>query len=147
VSDPTEGLVKVFIDLPDEAGMAGESFWAKPVGPELFELRSSPWYAYDLHFGDVVHAIPNALGEIPRIREVVRPSGHKTLRIIFPKETSESEQVAILEQLQPYGASYERAFAHFVAVDVPPTGKYQQVCDALWAMEKEGRLNYETGTS
>jgi hypothetical protein len=147
VVDPEEDLVKVYIDLPNETSTSGESFWAKPVGPELFELRNSPWYAFDLHFGDVVRATPDNPGERPRIRKVVRPSGHKTLRVIFPKETSEAEQVAILGELKPYGGSYERAYAHFVAIDVLPDGDYQQVCDMLWAWQQEGRLHYETGTT
>jgi Domain of unknown function (DUF4265) len=146
MTETKEGLVKVYVDLPGDTGAGGESFWAKPVEPDLYELRNSPWYAFDLHFGDVVRAVPNQPGEKPRIRKVVRRSGHKTLRVVFPKETPEAEQLALLDELKPYGASYERAHAYFLAVDVLPEGDYQKVCDLLWAWENAGKLEYETGT-
>ena len=147
MSEPEEKLVKVHIDLPDETRTSGESFWAKPVGPELFELRNSPWYAHDLHFGDVVRAVADEPGKTPRILKVVRASGHKTLRVIFPKDTTEPEQVAVIDELRPYGASYERAYSHFLAIDVAPGGDYQKICDILWALEQDGALTYDTGAT
>jgi len=142
----TEGLVKIYIDLPDDEVSSGESFWAKPVGPDLYEIRNSPFHAYDLHFGDVVKAVPDSADLKPRIREVVKPSGHKTLRVVFPKGTPKERQVDLLDQLTPLGASFERAGVHMVAIDVDPRGNYQDVCDQLWQWEQEGLLNYETGT-
>jgi len=117
------------------------------LGDDLFEVRNSPWYAYDIHFGDVVRAIPPNADQKPTFREVVKPSGHKTLRVLFPKETSEAEQAALLDRLSSDGASYERANSRLVAIDVRPAGNYQRVCDRLWEWEQEGVLDYETGTS
>jgi hypothetical protein len=147
VSAVEEGLVKVWIEVLDDPQTSGESFWAMPVGPELYELRNSPWYAHDLHFGDVVRAVAGNPGEKLHILKVVRPSGHKTLRVIFPKGTPEETQVAYFSQLKPLGASYERAYAHFVAIDVLPEGDYQRVCDLLSAWEQEGVLEYDTGAT
>jgi Domain of unknown function (DUF4265) len=147
VADSTEeGLVKVIVDLPDDASVGAESMWAKPVGPELYELRNSPWHAYDLHFGDVVRAVADSPDEKPRVRKVVRPSGHKTLRVIFATALAEPRQIQLLSQLALFGASYERASAQLVAMDVLPEGDYQHVCDMLWSWEQEGLLEYETGT-
>jgi Domain of unknown function (DUF4265) len=142
-----EHLEKIYIDLPNDGVVGGESVWAKPLGGDLFEVRNSPWHAYDVHFGDVVRAIPRNADEKPWFREVVKPSGHKTLRVLFPKETPEVEQAGLLDQLSSDGASYERANSRLVAVDVLPGGNYQRVCDRLWAWEQEGLLDYETGTS
>ena len=96
-----EGLVKIFVDLYD-APFETESFWAKPRGSDLYELRNSPWYACDLHFGDVVRAVPDRPGEKPRITEVVHRSGHKTLRVRFPAEVDESERLEMLQSLHPW---------------------------------------------
>src|SRR5262245_56293650 len=85
-----EELVKVFVELRDSP-FETESFWAKPLGGDLYELRNSPWYAYDLHFYDVVRAIPDQPDERPRITGVVRAGGHKTLRVLFAAELAEAE--------------------------------------------------------
>lgn len=140
-----EGLVKLYLDLPDDEGVGGESLWARPVGPDLYEIRNVPFHAYDLHFNDVVRASTIAPGEKPRIQEVVKRSGHRTLRVIFPDATPESRQAELLGELRPFGATYERATRLYVAIDVEPSGDYQAVCDRLWAWEKDGILEYETG--
>ena len=120
--------------------------WAKQVGRALYQVRNVPFYAFDLHFNDIVKAAPDGPGRKPRILRVVKASGHKTLRVIFPVGTPESKQVDMLSQLHPRGATYERATARMVAIDVAPVGDYQAVCDHLWAWEQEGFLWYETGT-
>jgi hypothetical protein len=141
-----EGLVKVFVELHD-APFGTESFWARPLGGDLYELRNSPWFAFDLHFSDVVRAIPDKPGEKPRIVEVVRRSGHKTLRVIFPPTVSEAERLEMLRSLHPLRAFHENCNGALYAVDVEPEGDYGAVCDQLWAWEQAGRLVYETGTT
>lgn len=140
-----EGLVKVFVDLTDEP-FGGESFWARPLGNDEYELRNSPWYAFDLHFYDVVKALPDKQGEKPRIRGVIRRSGHKTLRVIFPAEVSNEKRVEMLTFLRRWEGFYENADGILYAVDVEPDGDYQAVCDQLSAWEQQGLLWYETGT-
>lgn len=140
-----ERLVKVWVELPDDEVVGGESLWANAVGPERYEIRNVPFHAYDLHFNDVVHARADKPDEKPRVLKVVSRSGHKTLRVIFPDAVSEPEQVELLGQLRDLGATYERANARLVAIDVEPTGDYQAVCEKLWALEQAGKLDYETG--
>jgi hypothetical protein len=141
-----EELVKVFVELHD-APFETESFWAKPLGGDLYELRNSPWYAYDLHFYDVVRAVPDHAGEKPRIVGVVRRSGHKTLRVLFPPETAESERLVMLRSLHQWRGFHENCDGTLYAVDVEPDGDYGAVCDQLWAWEQAGRLEYQTGVS
>ena len=140
-----EALTKVYIDLPEDGGPSSESFWARPLGDDLYELRNSPWYAYDLHFYDVVRALADAPDDKPRIREVIKRSGHRTLRVIFSDGTDPDTQSALLRQLNDRKAYYEKAWERFYAVDVEPDGDYQAVCNQLWAWEQEGILAYETG--
>jgi hypothetical protein len=141
-----ERLVKVWVALPDDEVVGGESLWANPVGPERYEIRNVPFHAYDLHFNDVVHARADNPDEKPKVLKIISRSGHKTLRVIFQEMIEEPEQVELLGQLRDLGATYERATACLVAIDVEPTGDYQAVCDKLWAWEKAGKLEYETGT-
>ena len=101
-----EGLVKVFLELHD-APFETESFWAKPLGGDLYELRNSPWYAFDLHFYDIVRAIPDQPDEKPRIVGVVRRSGHKTLRVLFPPEVAEPERLEMLRSLHHWRGFHE----------------------------------------
>jgi hypothetical protein len=141
-----EGLVKVFVELHD-APFETESFWARPLGGDLYELRNSPWYAFDLHFYDVVRAIPDQPGEKPHITEVVRRGGHKTLRVLFPTEVGEPKRLEMLRSLHRWRGFHENCDGRLYAIDVEPEGDYAAVCNQLWAWELEGRLSYETGTT
>jgi Domain of unknown function (DUF4265) len=146
MSAADEGLVKVLVELHD-APFKGESLWAKPLGGELYELRNSPWYAFDLHFYDVVRAIPDQPDEKPRVVEVVRRGGHKTLRVLFAPEVTESERLEMLRSLHQWRAFHENCDSRLYAIDVEPDGDYGAVCDQLWAWEQAGRLSYETGVT
>jgi hypothetical protein len=141
-----EGLVKVVVELQD-APVGAESFWAKPLGDDLYELRNSPWFAYDLHFGDVVRAVADRPGERPRVVEVVRPGGHRTLRVLFRREVGEAEQREMLKTLNRWRGFHEHCKGQLYAIDVEPDGNYEAVCDQLWAWEQAGQLTYETGAT
>jgi hypothetical protein len=142
-----EGLVKVFVELDGDGPFASESFWARPLGDDLYELRNSPWFAFDLHFYDVVRAVPDQPDEKPRILEVVRRSGHKTLRVVFPPKVSERQRVRMLRSLHRWRGFHEHYDGGLYAIDVEPDGDYGAVCDQLWKWEQAGRLEYETGTT
>jgi Domain of unknown function (DUF4265) len=78
-------LVKVRMEAPDGSPWSGwvesGSLWSRPLGGDLYEIQNTPIHARDLHFVDVVRAIPDAPGEIPNVVAVVRSGGHRTLRI------------------------------------------------------------------
>jgi hypothetical protein len=141
-----EGLVKLFVELHD-APFARESLWARPLGDELYELRSSPWYAFDLHFADVVRAVSDGPDEMLRILDVVRRSGHKTLRVLFPLDLAEAEKLEMLQSLHRWRGFHENCDGRLYAIDVEPDGNYRAVCDQLEEWEKAGRLVYEPGTT
>ena len=140
----TEKLVKIHIDLPGRKDIGGESLWAKPLAGGKYEIRNSPWYAYDIHWGDIVRAESPGARSKPEFKKVVKRSGHKTLRVIFDKKAG---MAAILKKLNGLGATYEHAHGRFYAVDIEPSVDYKAVCNFLWSHEQDGQLNYETGTS
>lgn len=139
-----ERLIKIYIDLPENETVGGEAVWAKPIGNDLYEIRNSPWHAYDIHFGDVVKALSLGQDKKPIFSEVIKRSGHKTLRIFFSEGADEE---GILKKLKEMNASHEKAWNRFYAIDAEPDGDYQLVCDYLWSLEQKGILEYETGTT
>ena len=72
-----KALTKIFVDLPHHWATGGESMWALPLGADLFELRNTPFYAYDLNFLDVVKAVPASHDEKPGILAIARRGGHR----------------------------------------------------------------------
>lgn len=142
---PTEeSLTKLFIDLPNHWATGGESLWALPLGGDLYEIRNTPFHAYGINWGDIVRAHSDDPQLKPEVREVVTPSGNKTLRIFLNKQLDREQQEAILSSLQYLDISWERANDHFVAIDIQPESDYQAVCDKLMALELDGALEYET---
>ena len=139
------GLVKIRINLRDDEDFGGESFWALPLGDDLYELRNVPFHAHDLHFGDIVRALPPEPELKPDIVEVVRRSGHKTLRVLFSETLSDAEITQILAELNRAHAYYEHASGRFYAIDVEPDADYPAICTYLWECEQAGLLHYETG--
>jgi len=139
-----ESLTKVYIDLPHHWATGGESMWALPLGGDLYEIRNTPFYAYGINWGDIVRAHAQDSTLKPEVREVVAPSGNKTLRVFLNKGLSQTDQDAILSSLQYLDISWERADDHYVAIDIHPEADYQAVCDKLMELEQEGTLVYET---
>jgi hypothetical protein len=141
-----ERLTRVRVGLPPGARYEEELLQARPLGGDLYELRSSPWFAFDLHLGDEVRAVAGGPGESPKVVAVVRRSGHQTLRILFDPTTAAAQRKAMLRVLQRWGASHEHCDGRLYVVDVEPDGDYEAVCKQLAAWAQQGNLVYETGT-
>ncbi len=140
-----EELTKVVVDLPNHWATGGESMWAKPLGNDQYEIRNTPFHAYGLNYLDVVRAVSPSPDLKPQISEVVRTSGHQTLRVFFTSDSlSKEERLELLKRLSPFQASLECATDNHFAIDIEPDGNYGAVCDQLYAWENEGILSYET---
>lgn len=140
-----EKFTKVLVDLPNGNGIGGESMWAVELGDDLFELRNVPFHSYGLNFGDVVRAIPDRPDEKPRVLEVVRPSGHQTLRVVFLDDlTNDAQRLEHLRSLARFGATYEGRSRSLFAVDIEPDGDVNAVRDVLDVLLADGILGYET---
>jgi hypothetical protein len=138
-----ENLEKIIIDLPNHWATGGEGLWSTPLGNDLYRIENVPFFAYGLNFHDIVRAIPNNPDENPYILEVVEPSGHKTLRVIFETEDNDL-QVKLLGTLSKFGATYERANAINVAIDISKSGDYNATYDQLEIYIDQGHLSFET---
>lgn len=143
-STPDPDLVKICVELPHHWWLKGESFWAQPLGQDLYRLENVPFCAYDLNFGDVVQATADREDLKPEIRAVVERSGHQTLRIRFSDPLNREAQEPIIAALQALGGELERANGQFLAIDIPPGVSIDALRDALDEQVDAGALEYET---
>jgi hypothetical protein len=139
-----EKLTKIYVDLPNHWATVGESMWAVDLGDGLYELRNSPFHAYDLNFMDVVKAISTDPESRPEVREVVRRGGHGTLRVFFEDEVTEERRFQLLESLRPLSVSFERATEGLFALDLEPGADVRRVRAELDRWKSKGWIGYET---
>lgn len=139
-----KALEKIHIDLPNHWAIGGESFWATPLGNDLFRLENVPFYAYGLNFHDIVKATSEFDELIPEIRELVELSGYKTFRVFFKKNIDRQKQEEVLNSMENLTVSYERANTIYFSLDMQPNGDYQAVFNRLCELEKENILGFET---
>jgi hypothetical protein len=130
-----EILVKIYYALPYGVN---EYLWAKSLGDDLYEVRSIPFWVPGLNYEDVVRTIPSASNQPPRIREVVRRSGHKTLRIDF-ESSDHAQQQQILSELVVMHARFANLTGDddFYAVDTPSQNHYLPVYNYLKQLEQQ----------
>jgi hypothetical protein len=140
----TGDLIKVHIDLPNHWGTGGESLWARDLGDDLYEIENVPFYAYGINYNDVVRAVAKSPDLKPEVLEVIRHSGHRTLRIMFMNERPAEKQNRYLSQIRELGGSPERATAYYLSIDVPPAADYEALCDLLSKFQYDYVLEYET---
>ena len=116
--------------LLEEGGLV-ETLWATRVGPDLYRLDNSPFWAYGVSWYDVVEAHQDPDGVL-RMSRVVTKSGHRTIRIIFEPGVRESpEAQAILDGARQLGASHEGMNPGYFSLDIPPEGDLMAVAGFL----------------
>ena len=139
-----EPLTKVHVCLPNDGIVIGEHMWATPLGRDLYELRSIPFRAYGLNYGDVVRATVDRPREPPEIRFVVRSSGHRTIRVFLAGPVGEAATAALLAELKSLHVGYEGGWRRFYALDLPLESDIGAVCARLEIARAGGLLEYET---
>ena len=137
--DRVKVVVKLEKDEDDYPPADYEGLWALPVGEGLFRIDNVPFFARGIASGDIVSATVEQ-HEL-RFREVVRPSGHSTLRLIIYDEKDVPAVRALLEQL---GCTIERShIPGLISVDVPPTVPLVALKKTLDEGEAQERWGYE----
>ena len=118
---------------------AGTESWVKVV-VGLFRVDNIPFFAKSIALGDVVSAAPDEQGLL-RFKDVVRPSGHSTLRIIV---FDEAEVPSVLEQFTRLGCTSERShIPGLIALDVPPSVSMADLRRELDSGMQQDRWDYE----
>jgi hypothetical protein len=135
--------VKVVVTLEkdeDDYPPAGyENLWTQPVGGGLFRIDNIPFFAKSIAWGDIVSAIPEQ--GLLKFKEVVKPSGHSTLRLIV---YDEAEVPSVLEQFGKLGCTNEKShIPGLIALDVPPSVSLEALRQVLDSGMEQGRWDYE----
>ena len=143
----TAQIEKIVLSLsPDEwHGYSTETVWAEKVGEGRYRLRSLPFYAKGLSFGDVVNTRTQDGKEV--VHSVSLRSGHSTYRAFVkpPVEIGSRDFDRAWRPLQERGCTYERATEHLIAVDVPSSVDLDAVYALLEAGEAAGVWDFEEG--
>ena len=100
-------------------GVGGESLWAAAVGPNLYELRNSPWHVRKVNWLDVIEAIPEAEDKLPEFVKVHKRSGHRTIHV-YVFEAGQVNKQEFLEMCNQLGATYEGMDDKMYALDFEP---------------------------
>lgn len=140
----SEELEKVYVDLPNHWATSGESMWAKPLGNNLYAIHNTPFYAYGINYLDIVEVDSSDETKKPTVVKVTKPSGYKTLRIIFSDNFDRKAQSELFEELKKFKVGCERVSDRYVAVDVEPTGDYDSLHCKLTELEQQELLEFET---
>jgi hypothetical protein len=141
-----EELEKVLIELPADhwSGKGGERVWAKRLEESLYEVRNTPWYAYEVNWGDVVRCEGISSAGLPIVVDVVREGGHRTLRVFFEEIGADSRE-SILAEINRLGATYENGDDTIYSLDLEPDRPLEPLLDFLASEEEAGHLAWETG--
>ena len=140
------GLVKLVVRLaPDperrteHAWAEAETLWAQQVGEDLFEIRNIPWETDALHFLDLVRGRQSADG-VWEVFELVRASGHSTMRITFSETAPPEQQDEVVGALEQLVGNVEHIAANVWAIDVNPGADVAAALDLLAKHELDGVL-------
>jgi len=146
--DTGEPLEKILIELEPGhwSGRTGERVWAKPLGERRYEIRNTPWYAYDVNWGDVVRCEGMSPANLPIVAEVLRSGGHRTLRVFYLGDDND-EREAILAEINRAGAQYENADGMTYALDIAPNANLGELLRYLSEKEAADVLAWESGWS
>lgn len=135
-----EGHVKIYFEIPsaDSEEMEIETVWAIPYG-EGFKLDNIPFYAKGVALDDVVSA--NEVDGCLYVDELLKPSGHSTVRLWF---ADEKDVQAVRAELKVMGCDSEISDQpRLVAVDIPSSVRYEKIREYLDAGEADGKWDYQ----
>ena len=130
---------KILLTYKDDDGnYQVESVWATKEG-ENYRINNIPFFATNVALNDVVSAEEDD-GAL-YFEELIKPSGHSTIQIIFFNENDVSETGKQLEKL---GCTWEGSHLKtLISVDVPKDVQYDVVKKYLEQGEKENRWSYK----
>jgi hypothetical protein len=136
VSGPEEleGLTKVDAFITDEVAREHGEFemlWARPLGEDEYELRSTPLFTSGLAWGDVVTARSQSPNRHPLVDGVARRGGHSTLILAIDPYTLGRQFDRAWKPLAKEGCTWDAMSETLRAIDVPPEANRRKVSKAL----------------
>ncbi|MEZ5582168.1 MAG: DUF4265 domain-containing protein [Candidatus Competibacteraceae bacterium] len=132
------------VELLDNEGRK-ELVSASQTGEDLYQLDSTPSFAYQVSLNDIVRVMRGEDGQL-RFVEVVEKSGNRTVRVLLNKFSLDSELgKAILAFIAEQGCQYGNAHVNVLTITAPPEvdlqvietrlveyGVWWEYADPLW---------------
>lgn len=139
-------LVKTMVSFPVGEGDASlvERMHAIKQGDGLYLLDNSPFYAFDISFGDVFLATLNEEELI--FSKIFSRGGHSTYRIKLPVGHEHSRFLDSWNELEKLGCTYEGSSSNperLYSIDIPPGVDVSKVYRIFEAKEHEGIWQFE----
>lgn len=138
------GRVRIkFVLEDDPSGVDVEWMWAMPLGGKEFRLENTPLHAYGLSYLDVISA--TVVDDVFQFSRVVLKSGHRTVRMRFPRHASHEDFKGIWAPFESLGCTYEGSQEGrlLYALDVPANVDLKVVVSLLEDLEGRQLLEYE----
>jgi hypothetical protein len=129
-------VVLVYKDI--EGGIAEETIWVQPIG-EHFKVDNIPFYAPNIALDDII-SVEDDEGTL-YFDELIKPSGHSTIQIIF---FNEKDAEIVLKRLEKLGCKWEgMKNTPYFAIDIPPTIAYKEIRQFLDEQFKNKVLDFK----
>jgi len=118
-----------------------EQLRAEPTDkPEAYRLKSVPFYAHGLAYGDEVRVTTSLEGYYPTIESVAKRSGYSTMRLWLKDE---DDREAIVDYFTGRGCLLEFN-GHLAAIAIPRDA-FDAVSDYICNEKDRGRWDAEDG--
>jgi hypothetical protein len=140
-----EGMVKIKIKLPpsDWHSYAAETFWATPLGDNLYRIENSPFFVDEVSYLDIVFAKAEGEGAIPVVRGVTKRSGNSTYRILLGENIAYEQFCEYIAPATALGCTYEGLKQHQYSLNVPGLITTAPLDAALQKGEEDGIWVFE----
>ena len=145
--DDIQVKVHVTFDGGDRPA-AGEFMWAKMIKgrPYHYEISNIPFFAYNIHLGDIVHAVP--AGDFQReVQGVVERGENTTVRVAWVPDAEGAAPTVeqLIQELSDMGVAIERAFDGYVAMSLPSCVDEELVVTMLDTAAQHEDIHWEPG--
>lgn len=121
-----------------------ESLWAELQDSGIVKILNTPFFAKGLSYLDDISVEAQQSRDMLNFVEVVRHSGHSTIRAILLNSSCQSAAEAAIEAAEGLGCALETG-GEFVAIDVPPHVRGVDVLAVLSDAADAGAIYVDVG--
>ncbi|MEW2134069.1 DUF4265 domain-containing protein [Streptomyces sp. NPDC005435] len=130
----------IHANLSDRQDGSREQLWTRRLTEDTFEVACLPFFTYGICYRDVV-----AIDSDHLVTEVLRKSGHRTLRVALVVEHADRERVHELlhGKAVDTGLPHEWLRGTYLAVNLPPGADESSFVETLEPLAQAGALYWE----
>lgn len=139
----TSSIDTTFVSFPLDDG-SFENLHTRLVSRKGYILDNSPFYAYDVSYGDTV-AAEHKSGRL-LFRSVEERGGHSTYRVKLADRRNHDEFLTSFDNMKALGCTFEGSGAvnrKLYAIDVPPSADVGKIYELLEEGEERGEWEFE----